>query len=435
MVASINIALPVIGKEFGMNAILLSWIPTSYLLAAAMFLIPFGKVADIYGQKKIFTIGMIVYTISSFLSAIAFSSTSLIIFRILQGIGAAMIFGTSTAILTSVFPLGEKGKALGINVAAVYTGLSLGPFLGGLLTQQLGWRSIFWLNSILGLLTIILTLAELKGEWNEAKGEKFDIAGSMLYSLSLLLIMYGFTLLPAKTGFILIIIGGIGIFVLLGSEQKIPNPIIDIKLFKDNIPFAFSNLAALINYSATSATGFLLSLYLQYIKGLNPQAAGLVLVSQPIMQTIFSPFAGRLSDKFEPRIIASIGMGLTVIGLIILAFINSGTSLAIIIFDLILLGIGFGLFSSPNVNAVMKSVEKKLYGIAASTVATMRLIGQMLSLGIVMLIFSIIIGRVSIAPVHYPLFIKSARILFAIFGFLCLTGIWASLARGNVHKN
>lgn len=433
MGSSVNIALPSIGKEFLMDAVLLSWVATSYLLAAAMFLVPFGKVADIYGRKKIFSYGILIYTLSSFLSAISTSAILLICFRILQGIGSAMIFGTGVAILTSVFPVGERGKALGINVAAVYLGLSLGPLLGGFLTQHFGWRSIFLANVPLGLIIITFAFWKLKGEWAEAKGEKFDFVGSIIYSLSLVAIMYGFSLLPATLGVWLVLIGAFLLLLFSWWEIKAENPVLDMNLFRNNTVFALSNLAALINYSATFAVTFLLSLYLQYIKALTPQNAGLILVSQPAMMAIFSPFAGRLSDRFEPRIIASTGMALTVVSLSLFIFLNEKTTLEFVVVNLILLGFGLALFSSPNTNAVMSSVERRFYGVASATLGTMRLTGQMLSMGIAMLIFAIYIGKVQITPQHYSTFLTSMRTAFVIFAILCFVGIFASLARGKVR--
>jgi len=433
MGSSIAIGLPSIGDELAMDAILLGWVATAYLLAAAMFLVPIGRIADIYGRKRIFTYGMITYTAASLLSAISTSAAMLISFRVLQGIGGAMIFSTGVAILTSVFPPEERGRVLGINVAAVYAGLSLGPFVGGLLTQYLGWRSIFWANVPLGLLIIALIFWKLKGEWAEAKGEKFDIVGSIIYSLMLIAIMYGFTMLPELPGAGLILAGGLGIVAFVKWETKVKSPVLDVRLFRNNTVFALSNLAAFINYSATFAVSFLLSLYLQYIKGLTPQIAGLVLVAAPVVQAIFSPFAGRLSDKIEPRVVASLGMGLTVIGLIFFIFLGNTTSLWFIIAGLIILGFGFALFSSPNTNAIMSSVEKRFYGVASATLATMRQIGMMFSMGMVMLIFAIYLGRVQITPEYYAPFLSSLNTAFIIFTALCFGGIFASLARGKVR--
>jgi len=433
MISSVNIALPSIGSEFAIDAVLLSWVTASYLLASAMFLVPFGRIADIYGRKRIFTYGISIYTISCLLLTISTSATLLISFRFLEGVGSAMILSTGVAILTSVFPAGERGKALGISVAAVYLGLSLGPFLGGLLTHNLGWRSIFLVNVPMGLTIFVFVFWKLKGEWAEAKGEKFDFTGSSIYSLMLIAIMYGLSLLPAMSGAWLILMGAFGIFAFVRWEMKMESPVLDVNLFRNNRVFSFSNLAALINYSATFAVSFLLSLYLQYIKGLSPQNAGLILVSQPVVQAIFSPFAGWLSDRIEPRIVASMGMALTAVGLSMFTILDEKTTLEFIVVSLILLGFGFALFSSPNTNAVMSSVGKKFYGVASATLGTMRLIGQMLSMGIATLIFAIYIGRVQITPEYYSLFLTSVELAFIIFAALCFGGIFASLVRGKVR--
>ncbi len=433
MGSAINIALPSIGSEFQMNAVLLGWVATAYILASATCLLPFGRLADIYGRKRVLTYGTFIFTIASLLLAFAPSATALIALRALQGIGGAMIFTTGIAILTSVFPIGERGKALGINAAATYLGLSLGPVLGGLLTQHFGWRSIFLVVVPLGATIIALIFTKLKGEWAEARGEKFDLTGSVIYGLALTGIIYGFSLLPTKLGIWLTIIGASGIFAFVQREAKVGGPLLDINLFKKNRVFAFSNLAVLLNYSAAYAVSFLLSLYLQYIKGLSPQSAGLTLVAMPAVQAGFSPVAGRLSDRIEPRILASVGMGLITIGLSLFIFLGEKTSLGFIIASLILIGFGFGFFASPNTNAIMSSVNQRFYGVASATLATMRQVGMSFSMGITMLLFAIYIGRVEIIPEYYPLFLSSTKIAFIIFTALCSGGIFASLVKGKTQ--
>ncbi len=219
--------------------------------------------------------------------------------------------------------------------------------------------------------------------------------------------MYGFSSLTRTLGVWLVVIGLILIVIFTARERKVKNPLLDITLFRHNTVFVFSNLAALINYSATFAVSFLLSLYLQYIKGLSPLHAGVILVAQPVVQAIFSPFAGRLSDRIEPRIVASIGMSLTAFGLGLLILLNNQASILFIVVVLFTLGLGFALFSSPNTNAIMSSVEQQFYGVASGTLATMRITGQMLSMGIVMLIFALHIGDVPITPEEYPSFMGS----------------------------
>ncbi|MEM2213112.1 MAG: MFS transporter [Candidatus Nezhaarchaeales archaeon] len=433
MGSAVNLALPSISIEFAVDAVTLSWINTSYLLAAAVFLVPLGRLADLHGRRRVFVYGLIIFTVSCLLSALSFSAFLLIFSRILQGIGGAMIFSTGTAILTSVFPVDTRGRALGINVASVYSALSLGPILGGFLTQHFGWRSIFLIVIVLGLITIAVTIRKLSGEWIEAVSEKFDYVGSIIYGLTLTLLIYGFSTLPHVSGVILVLMGILALLTFFIWESRTSNPVLNLSLFKENVTFTFSNLAALINYSATFAISFLLSLYLQYIKGFSPQNAGLILVCQPAVQAILSPFAGRLSDKVEPRIVASTGMLIITIGLILLTFIREYTSLNFIVLTLLLLGFGFALFSSPNTNAIMSSVDKRFYGVASAMLASMRLIGQTLSMGIVALIFALYIGRTQITPKYYPVFLESMEATLTIFSILCFIGIFASLARGKIR--
>jgi EmrB/QacA subfamily drug resistance transporter len=433
--SAINVALPKIGKDFNANAIGLSWVATSFLLSSAIFLVPFGRLADIYGRKLIFNAGLIIYSIATLLCAFAPDINLLIIFRIFQGMGGAMIFGTGMAIITSVFPKENRGKALGIVVASVYAGLTLGPFIGGIITKNLGWHSLFLLTIPLGLLSLALSLIFLTGDWREAKGEKFDWKGSLIFGIAISSLMYGFGQLPGTIGILLTGSGLLGLFIFIRFESIQLYPVININLFKTNRVFAFSNYAALINYSATFAIGFLLSLYLQYIKGFNPQQAGQILVVQPLLMTIFSPITGKLSDRINPGKVASVGMALLSAGLFILSFINSDTSTYFIIPVLVIFGIGYALFSSPNTNSIMGSVEKKYYGIASATVGTMRLVGQMSSMGVAMLLFSIFIGNVEINSSNSDAFVASIRTAFIIFAFLCFIGIFFSLARNKKNNN
>jgi EmrB/QacA subfamily drug resistance transporter len=310
MISSINIALPVIGGEFALDAPTLGWIATSYLLAAAMILIPAGKLADIVGRKKLYLIGLGIYSAASFLCAAATSSLTLILFRVLQGLGAGVIFATGLAIVTSVFPPEQRGMALGIVAGATYLGLSLGPVVGGLLTHYLGWKSIFWSTAPIGLIALILVLLGLEGEWAEAKGEPFDLAGSITLAIALPALIYGSSKLPSLPGILLVAAGLLALAGFFLLEARIKSPIFPAMLLLENRTFAFSSLAALINYSSTFAVTFLLSLYLQHIQGLPPQRAGTVLVAQPIVMAVVSPFAGRLSDRIEVRVLASIGMAL-----------------------------------------------------------------------------------------------------------------------------
>jgi EmrB/QacA subfamily drug resistance transporter len=429
--SAVNIALPAMGAEFHMDAISLSWIATAYLLAAALFLVPLGKIADIYGRKRVFLSGIAIFSFASLVMTMVPSTSLLIAVRALQGFGGAMIFGTSVAILTSVFPPGERGKALGIYITSVYFGLTVGPFLGGVMTQYFGWRSIFFVNVPVGIITCLLILWKLKGEWAECEGERFDLVGSVTYAGALVCVMYGFSLIPDVTGILLVAAGcGIGI-LFVRYEMRIPTPVLDMRLLTKNRVFAFSNLAALISYSATFAVTFLLSLDLQYTKDLSPEQAGLILIVQPAVMALVSPVAGRLSDRIDPQIVASCGMAFSATGLFLLVFLVESTQVWYLVVCLVVLGAGLGMFSSPNTNAIMSSVEKRYYGVASGMNGTMRLLGQMLSMGIAMMLFALLIGRVEITPEYYPQFVLSMHYTFILFMVLCIVGIAASLKRGK----
>lgn len=431
--SSVNIALPSIGRDLSLDAVTLAWVATAYLLSSAAFLVPFGRMADIHGRKKIFTLGIAIFTFTSLLSGMASSGVMLIALRVLQGVGVAMFVGTGVALLTSAFPAAERGKVLGINAAAVYAGLSLGPILGGVVTEHLGWRSIFFVTVPPGLAIIGLVLWKMRGAWVGAKGERFDFAGSAIYSLALVALIYGFTRLPDMPGVWLVVGGVIGLVAFARWESRIRSPVLDLNLFRHSRAFTFSGLAALLEYSPVLAVSFLISLYLQYVKGFDPESAGLVLVVMPAASAIVAPLAGRLSDRIEPRIIASVGMALTAIGVAIFGFLNEKTPLELIIGNLVLVGFGQALFSSPNTNAIMSSAPKTAYGVASAIVATMRQIGFVLGMGVAMLMLALYIGRIQITPEYYLLFQESARASFIILAILCFCGIFVSLARGKVR--
>jgi EmrB/QacA subfamily drug resistance transporter len=433
MISSVNVALPVIQNELKMDAVELSWIATAYLLAVAVFLLPSGKVADIHGRKRVFGAGLVVYTVGATAAAFANSATALIVLRVIQGMGAAMFVSTGMAILTSIFPPQRRGRVIGIYVAAVYIGLSAGPFVGGYITNYLGWRMIFMLMLPMGALSVWLTLRYLKGEWYGEPGQKLDIPGCVLYGLSIMSLIYGATCLPALIGILLIISGFTGLTSFIYHQRRSKFPIFQVELFAVNKVFAYSSYAALLNYSATFGVTFLVSLYLQFIKGLSPQTAGTVLMAQPVVMAILSPIAGRLSDRVEPRLLATTGMVITVAGVLIFSQLQPATPLPVIIANLIFLGTGFALFSSPNMSAMMGAVEKKHYGLASGLVATMRLLGQMFSMAVATVVLAMLVGREAIAPANFDRFLLSIQTVFMISASFCLIGTYFSWYRGRIQ--
>jgi EmrB/QacA subfamily drug resistance transporter len=434
LVASVNVALPVMGRQFSMEAVVMSWVSTSYFLAIAMVQVPFGRLSDIFGRKRLFIVGLVVVTLASFLGGFANSVPMLIISRVFQGFGSGMTFNNSIAILSSVFPREERGKALGISQSGTYLGLSLGPFIGGIMTEHLGWQSIFFLSGILGIFLIILVFQGLRAEWREAEGEKFDITGSIAYFIAIALFMYGFSSLPSINGIILFAMGVLGMVFFVWWEVRIPSPVFDLTLFRRNRIFLLSNIAALITYISTFAVNFLLNLYLQYINGLTPGEAGRELIISSVLMTVFTLLSGYISQKYKPRLVATAGMALNCVGLIMLIFLTDATSIWYIRLTLAIYGTAIGLFVSPNTNIIMGSVETKVLGVASGTLGTMRTAGMMLSMGVTMILFSLYIGGEEITPLYYPQFLSSVKTGFIIFAALCFGGVVAQLLARRHEK-
>lgn len=434
MGSSINIALPAIGKEFNLNAINLTWVALSFLLAAAISNLPSGWLADIYSKKNIILTGLLIYIFAIILTMVSKTTFILITSRIIHGIAGPLIFASSSALLVYAFPKGERGRVLGINSAAVYMGLSTGPFFGGVLVHNFGWRSIFALVLIASIVLFIYFTLKVRKDEPLKSRQKFDLYGIGLYVFSIVLFIYGLGYITEKTGKIFIFSGILGMTIFIMMESRVSSPVLPVRLFSKNIVFLFSNLSAFIHYTSTFGITFLLSLYLQYIRGLSPQNAGIIIMAQPFMMMLLSPIAGKISDKVEPAYLASTGMAVTAAGLLILSFINKNTELLYIVFILVLIGSGFAFFSSPNTNAVMSSVPREYYGIATGILGTMRLLGQMMGLAISTMMFSFFLGKSKIEPSNFDMFMKSMHILFIIFFILCVFGVFASMARGKVRK-
>lgn len=435
LISSVNIALPAIEKSFGLNAVQLSWVITSFLLAIAMFLLPVGRWGDLTGIRRIFKIGITIFTLSSVICGFAPSGFWLILFRFIQGIGAAFSSTTGPAILVSAFLPQHRGRVLGMSVSAVYLGLAFGPFAGGILTQYLGWRSIFFISSALGILTIIIAFLFLgKDRQSENSGKKIDLKGTVFYMAGLVAMVYGSSRIPAITGWLLMGGGSLALIAFWWLESRSSMPVLETRLFTRNRLFAFSNLAALINYSATFAIVFLLSLYLQKIQGLSPRNAGIILVAQPAMMALFSPVAGRLSDRIQPRYLATLGMTMCTIGLAAFAFLSGNTPIGLIVILLLWVGLGFAFFSSPNMNTIMSSVQKNQLGLASGSAATMRVVGQIVSMTIATLFFAGMMGSQAIETVPDSLFLKTLKWGFLSFSLISVAGIYFSYNRGKINR-
>ena len=433
--SGVNVALKQIASEFNLSAVSISWVSLATILATGALLMPVARIADLRGRKLVYFTGLTGFTIFSFAAALAPSAAILILTRALQGMSCALLFSTTVAMVTLSYPPETRGKALGLQVSGVYLGLTLGPVLGGVITENLGWRGLFVVVGALGMLNGLLPIRKLRGlEWREPKTAPFDTAGSIAWAISLSALLIGFSSLPGIRGYVLIAAGVIGLAGFLRLEGRAADPILNIDLLRHNRVFAFANAAAFVNYAATAAMTFLTSLYLLYNRGLSAQTAGLVLVTGPFLQAAVSPLAGRLADRVESRFVASAGMALCAGGLFAFAFLREATPYWQIIIILCVLGLGFGLFASPIIHTIMGSVERRHVGVAAATSATMRVSGQSISQGIATLVLAVIVGRHEITSADFVNLLTSIHVLFLIFGSLCVAGLVASLV-GPAHHH
>jgi EmrB/QacA subfamily drug resistance transporter len=427
---AINLALPSIGAEFAADAATLAWVSSAYLLASVIFLLPGGRLGDSRGRVTVFMAGIVVYTAGALLTIFTPTIGMLLAFRFLQGVGGAMIYANSVALITHLYPPGERGYAIGLNTTAVYAGLSLGPFLGGALTQFLGWRSIFIVTALLAV-PVLIYAKKFPVFLNDRHQEHFDVPGLVLSSALILCLFLGLASATTPRGVVLLfaaLVLGVAFYLV---ERRHPSPLLPVSLLSSNRVFAASNAAALINYSATYAVGFLLSLYLQYIRGYEPVAAGTLLLVQPVIQVFVAPVAGRLADRIQPGHVASVGMAISAVGLFGLSMLGDTTPVGAILALLVLLGVGVGLFSSPNTTAIMGCVEKRFYGSASAMTAMMRSLGMMLSMGAVLVVFAFIMGSTAVTPAIFPEFLRSVHLIFLAFGVLSVFGVILSLRRNK----
>lgn len=435
MSSALNLALPYINEDLSLDAVTSGWIPTSYMLSTAILQIPFARIADMIGRRKVFIWGVILFTIFSILSGLATTGTSLLVYRFLSGVGSAMMFGTSTAILTSSVSAEKRGAAMGTISATVYFSLAAGPFIGGLLTQYFSWHSLFFVSAFVSSIVAVGAVFVIKDDWKEEVKSKFDIIGSILFAVAISSLIFGFSELPHLLGVIFIALGIIVLLFFAFYEKTQEYPVFNIRVFLANRVFRLSSIAALINYSATFAISFMLSLYLQYVRGLSPRDAGIILIVQSLVQSLVSLKSGKLSDKMSATFLTTLGMVIIAIGLVGLCFITETTSYYYLLAMLVLLGLGFGIFSSPNTNVVMSSVDKKDYGLASATLGTMRLTGQSFSMGIAIMAISLMVGNVQLSSSANVELISSMRITFVIFFILCVFGIYASSVRDKRKEN
>ena len=398
----IFIALPTIASELNTSLFTMVWIIIGYTLVTASVLLNFGRLADMFGRVKLYTLGFIIFTLGSGLCSMSQTGEQLVVFRVVQAVGAAFIFSNSVAILTDSFPSNERGKALGINQIAIVLGSILGLVLGGFLTSYLGWRSIFWINIPIGMVGVVLSYKYLK-ELGSIRKEKIDWLGNISFAGGLFFILAGITLwsfgiisdnlitfLFIFGGFVLIII-----FIFIEKFVSKEYPMFHFSLFKIKA-FLGGNIAILLNSIARGDFILLISLYLQgAFMNLPPLEAGIYLIPISASLAIFGPISGWLSDRYGSRFFSALGLFISGIGFLSLTQLQMKSSFVELLFPFILLGAGMGIFASPNRASIMNSVPPSRRGVSASTGTTLFYVGRSLSIGISFLIMT------SILPSEY----------------------------------
>ena len=424
-VNAVNVVIPSIAAEFQMNNIVQNWVTIIFLLVVAVLSVPAGQISGKYGLKRVTILSIVLFIIISIVNVLVGSTELFLACRLILGIALAFINVTSMAMIVSAFKPEERGAALGINITGVYVGLSLSPVLGGILNYNLGWRSVVLFGVPFLFVILALLLYNVKDEWITFEGIPIDYKGSIVYGIGMVLFIYGFTILNQTLGVILTVLGIIFLIVFGWIELRQVHPVFDIRFFK-NRKFLSANFASLSAYLATYAVVTILNYHLQYIKGFDSQFAGIILLVAPVCQVVLAPIAGRLSDRYVPQILAAIGMGLGTLSLVLFSFLNSDTSLEFLIVAMVIYGVGFGLFSPPNTNVIMGSVPPKDTSVASAAVATMRTVGQAMSMGILTLVFAFVMGNVPIIEKYYPLLIQSCQITCIICVVLCIASVFAS---------
>jgi len=418
------LAIPSIAQDLHTNLYIIIWVIITYLLVIAVFTTQLGRLGDIYGRSRFYNLGFVIFTIGSILCGAAPNAISLIAFRGIQGLGAAMMQANSGAIIADIFPPNQRGKAYGYNSIGWNAGATLGIVLGGFITTFLGWRYIFYINVPIGIIAIILGLRYIKDR--ERRNTKLDIIGMLSLLASLSLISYGAADIAGEGMSLLnIYLISAGLIILLGFiliERRQQFPIIDLKAFKANRVFTYSLFASFLQTTGYLSTAFIIIMYLQGIRGLSPFNASLLLVPGYVLASLVSPFTGRLSDKIGARIPATIGLVLMILAIFIYLQLSINTPLYVIIIASTIGGLGSSLFFPANNSAIMANAPRGFYGGASGLSRTLSNIGTLLSYVITISVSSVTVPRY----VAFEVFLGTTNLIGGVASSF-LTGLKSAL--------
>src|SRR5438132_352053 len=449
----VNIALPAIAHTFGVGVSgTIEWIIIGYLIVIAAFLLTLGRLADMVGRKPIYEAGLVIFVLGSIFSGAAPSLAILIIARLLQGVGGAFIFAVNTAMITSVFPASERGRALGMNAVVVALGVSAAPTIGGLITQYLTWRWIFYVNVRIGAIVFIVSRRMLTEPLHRNK-ERFDPVGAVLFAIGLASMTLGFSFGEewgwTSPGIISsLVVGVVALVAAVLVERRVPDPILKLSLLKNRV-FASANISFMFCMLALFAPGFLLPFYFEELRGFPAVQAGLLLTPLSLMLAVMAPLSGSVADRFGSRILAPLGLAIACLGLVLLSQLNAHSSLWAIIWRLVVIGIGQGLFQSPNTRALMGAAPPDEQGVASGLLSTSRVIGQAMSIALAGTIFTAFgaaaAGVLLSAQGQNPstssvsdlqnTFLAGFHAAFIVCAAFAAIRLFTSLGRGNENKN
>jgi EmrB/QacA subfamily drug resistance transporter len=437
MLTSVGVALPSLGRDLGASAVQLGLVEQLYVLSLAMTMLTFGRLGDIVGQRRVFAAGLTAFTLLTFLLGFANSIHMVMACRFAQGIGSSMYVAGSMALVAAAYPPEQRARKIGLVSAFTYAGLSTGPVIGGYVTLHLGWRYVFLMSVPIGIAAVSMCVFGMREMEKNAQGDTMDWKGSLAYAASVGLIMTGAVHAKAMLWALpMIAVGVAGLIVFIRMEIRLPSPLLDISLLTRNRFFTLSCLAAMGNYAATFGIIFLMSLFLQYVMGLTPRQAGLILLTQPLMQVGASLISGRLAERFNITKVATSGMLASSTGLLLAALTSRpGVPLSVVVCELMLIGAGFGIFITPNSTAIMGSVERRQFGVASGMIGAMRTLGMAVSLTTISLIFSLVMGPAEINSQTLPGFLFSMRTGLVVYAVFSCLGVILSFSRGRRGKS
>lgn len=427
--ASVNVAIPAMAEDLSANAVLVSWIPTVVLISNIMFMLPAGKCADLWGRKRMFFWGVCFNAGTSAVAFFAQSIEMVLLLRFIQGIGSAMMFATSMALLISVFPADKRGLPLGLNAACIYLGLTLAPALGGWVTEAFGWRYVFLLPLPIAVVVLAI-LMRVPGEWRGQANDRFDWRGAALFAAAAVCLALGLAGLPGLRHAGLVAVAAILFAVFIRMQARARTPLIRVQMFRESKLFSMSLATASLMYASSYPLGFMLSLYLQYVRGYSAGEAGQIMLVQALTMAFVAPVAGRLADYFPARWLASAGCACTLLGFALMSTLNSGTERIDIMLALLLVGFGFGFFSSPNNHVVMHSAAAHEVGVAAATLNLARVMGNLVGMSLVNLFVHWHLGDSAMSSaIAEPLLLTFHQSMYLMMALLLLATV-LSLLRG-----